>query len=74
MADHVTPSLLTSLVSLAVKLTACPKVRLPRAGVRLTVMLLGAIVMVAVEERVGSLIEVAPMVTVGVPGMVAGAV
>jgi hypothetical protein len=37
-------------------------------------MLLGAIVMVAVEERVGSLIEVALMVTVGVPGMVAGAV
>jgi len=69
----LTPALLTSFVTVAVKFSGCPTVSPPRIGMRVTLALLAATVIVALAERVLSLIEVAVRETVGGVGMLAGA-
>jgi hypothetical protein len=73
VVDHETPALLTSFATAAVKFSGCPTVRPPRIGVRVTLTLLAATVIVALAERVLSLTEIAVRETVGGVGMLAGA-
>jgi hypothetical protein len=73
VADQATPALLTSFVTVAAKFSGCPTVRPPRTGVRVTLMLLAATVIVALAERVLSLTEVAVSETFGGVGTLAGA-
>jgi hypothetical protein len=69
----LTPALLTSFETVAVKFSGCPTVRPPRIGVRVTLALLATTVIVAVADRVLSLTEVATSETVGGVRMLAGA-
>jgi hypothetical protein len=75
-AVHVTPDVPTSLATVALRFKACPSVSPPRFGVTVTLIwpvTTAVIVIVVAAVFVGSVTEVAVNVTVGVAGMLAGA-
>lgn len=75
--EQVTPALPTSFVTVACKEMACPMVRPPRLGERVTLILpeeTGTTVMAEAEERAGSRMDWAVSMTVAGLGTEAGAV